>query len=136
MIKAVIFDFYGVLYLEGTHFNEELLEYIRSQLKSKYKIGIISNSSGREINELLSVGDKALFDVMVFSGQLDVAKPHPDIYKIAAQKLGVQPEDCVFVDDDDYRAAGAQAAGMQGIVYQNFNQFKEELAGLVSNTNN
>ncbi len=131
LIKAVIFDFYGVLYLDGRRLNDELLEYIR-QLKPKFKIGMISNSSGREINSLLSPNDRALFDELVFSGQVEVAKPHPGIYELAAERLGVKTGECVYIDDDDYRAEGAVKAGMKGLVYQNFNQFKREISYLIS----
>ena len=53
------------------------------------------------------------FDVAVFSCELGVAKPDPTIYRVAAERLGVDPAECVFVGDGaDGELAGAAAVGM------------------------
>lgn len=132
MIKAIIFDFFGVVFLYGERVNEELMRHINKNLKPKYKIGMISNSSGRSISELLSDEQKKIFDIMVFSAEVGVAKPHPEIYEIAAKRLGVLEAECIYVDDDDFRVAGAKNTGMHGIIYKNFNQMKAELEVLLS----
>ena len=44
-------------------------------------------------------------------------KPAPDVYLLAASRLGVRPEDCVVVEDSPAGAAAALAAGMRAIVY-------------------
>jgi putative hydrolase of the HAD superfamily len=46
------------------------------------------------------IGLENLFDVMVFSCDVGVAKPDEKIYKIALEKLGVKPEECLFIGDD------------------------------------
>ena len=51
MIKAIIFDFYGVIDLGGLP-NKPLLEIIKHDLKPRYKIGILSNA-GRDLNQLI-----------------------------------------------------------------------------------
>ncbi|MEU6206367.1 HAD-IA family hydrolase [Micromonospora musae] len=53
------------------------------------------------------------FDVAVFSCDVGLAKPDPAIYHLAAERLGVRPEECVFVGDGaDGELAGAAAVGM------------------------
>jgi putative hydrolase of the HAD superfamily len=53
------------------------------------------------------------FDVAVFSCEVGVAKPDPAIYRVAAERLGVDPAACVFVGDGaDGELAGAAAVGM------------------------
>ncbi len=126
MIKAIIFDFYGVVEQQGQP-NKQLLDFIRQKLKPSHKIGLLSNSSGQGMPEFFSDKDELLFDDMVFSGQVGVAKPNPEIYKIAANKLGVEPIECIYIDDDDYRVEGAKVASMQAILYENFDQMKTEL---------
>jgi FMN hydrolase / 5-amino-6-(5-phospho-D-ribitylamino)uracil phosphatase len=55
-----------------------------------------------------------LFDVMVFSSELPVAKPHPDIFRAVLDRLGgPPPEDCLFVGDRMFEdISGAQGVGM------------------------
>lgn len=130
MKKAIIFDFFGVLESHGQP-NAQLLDYIRQKLKRGHKIGLLSNSSGQGMPEFFSDKDELLFDDMVFSGQVGVAKPNPEIYKIVAKKLGVEPIECIYIDDDDYRVEGAKVAGMQTILYENFNQTKTDLEALL-----
>jgi putative hydrolase of the HAD superfamily len=47
-----------------------------------------------------------------------MAKPEPRIYALAAQRLGLPPEECVFVDDLEANVNAAREAGMQGICYR------------------
>jgi epoxide hydrolase-like predicted phosphatase len=56
-----------------------------------------------------------LFDVIVLSGTLGIRKPDPRIYVIAAERLGVAPERCVFVDDLGGNLKPAKALGMATI---------------------
>ena len=53
------------------------------------------------------------FDVAVFSCDVGLAKPDPAIYRLAAERLGVAPAECVFVGDGaDGELVGAAAVGM------------------------
>jgi putative hydrolase of the HAD superfamily len=58
-----------------------------------------------------------LFDAMVFSSELPVAKPHPDIFRAVLDRLGgPAPTDCLFVGDRMFEdISGAQSVGMQTI---------------------
>ena len=57
----------------------------------------------------------AMFDLTVISGEVGLRKPDPEIYLLAASRLGVRPEECVFVDDLRPNAAAAAALGMVGV---------------------
>lgn len=132
MIKAIIFDFFNVLEHKGQS-NEQLLAYIKAKLKPKYKIGIISNSSGNAIRQILA-GQLQLFDDLIVSAEVGLFKPQSEIYGLAAKRLKLQPRECVYIDDDDYRVSGALKAGMKGIIYQNFAQMQKELEQLLELT--
>jgi putative hydrolase of the HAD superfamily len=56
------------------------------------------------------------FDVEVYSCSEEVAKPDPRVFVLAADRLGVAPEACVFVDDHVENLAGAEEAGMTGVL--------------------
>ncbi len=128
MIKAIIFDFFGVLEQNGEP-NQALLDFIRDGLKPKYKIGLVSNSSGAGLKRLLGE-DLKLFDDVVISEEVRLYKPEPEIYELAARRLGTKPAECLYVDNHDYRVAGAEATGMPGLVYKGFSQLKNELEKL------
>jgi putative hydrolase of the HAD superfamily len=130
MIKAVIFDFFGVLEKDGKP-NQQLLDYIQNKLKPKYKIGIISNALADFISEILPKEDLKLFDDIVISHQVGVAKPEPAIYEIALGNLGVRADEVVFIDDIELYCIAARTLGMQAIVYENFEQMKKSLEKIV-----
>ncbi len=78
-------------------------------------VGLISNSWG------LGIYDRAptdLFDATVISGDVGLHKPQPEIYRLACERLGAQPADCVFVDDLRENINGAEAVGMTGLLHR------------------
>ncbi|MEU3452355.1 HAD family hydrolase [Micromonospora sp. NPDC006766] len=78
-----------------------------------HPLGLISNATA-ETAEAWPAGPLARrFDAAVFSCEVGVAKPDPAIYRAAAERLGVDASDCVFVGDGaDGELAGARAAGL------------------------
>jgi putative hydrolase of the HAD superfamily len=47
-----------------------------------------------------------------------VHKPKPEIFLLAAERLGIEPGDCVFVDDLRENVAGAEAVGMTAVLHR------------------
>lgn len=118
-------------YTEEYQPNSELLDYIRSRLKSSYKLGIISNSGADWVEKIIG-DDNELFDDIVLSYQSGRTKPDPKIYKLSAENLSVKPEECVFIDDIKSYCEGAEKVGMKAIWYQGFNGFKNELEKILA----
>jgi putative hydrolase of the HAD superfamily len=57
-----------------------------------------------------------LVDVAVFSSEVGLRKPDPAIYRYCCERLGVEPEDCLFCGDGAYgELSGAEALGMRAI---------------------
>lgn len=67
------------------------------------------DEEGRE----LSVRIMAIFDHVIESAKAGIRKPEPRIYEMMCEALGVQPEECVFVDDLGVNLKPAKAMGMQ-----------------------
>jgi len=111
--------------------NEPLLAYIR-QLKPRYKIGFLSNSSSDWVASIFTKQQTALFDDITLSFEVGLVKPSPQIYELAARRLEVEPEQCVFVDDQERYTAAAEDVGMQGICYQDFEQCKADLERILA----
>lgn len=113
--------------LGDTPANEQLLSYIRDELKPRFKIGFLSNAGDDWTDELFKPEQKALFDDIVLSYAYGMAKPDERIYLLSAKNLGVLPGDCVFVDDIRRYCDGAVEAGMHAVQYNDFSQFKKEI---------
>jgi putative hydrolase of the HAD superfamily len=116
--------------LGGNKPNKPLLSIIR-RLKINYKISILSNSSMDFPREFLDTEDIELFDDIILSYRYGVVKPDPEIYKIAAARLKVEPEECIFIDDSIGHIQGAESVGMRGIYYKDFAQLEKDLEGLL-----
>ena len=55
-------------------------------------------------------------------------KPEPDVYRHAADELGVDPAECVAVEDSTHGVASATAAGMTRIGYRGVDAKERDLA--------
>lgn len=119
-------------FIDDNQPNAELFRYIRSHLKAKYKIGMLSNAGDNWLEELFSSNDLELFDDIVLSYKHGLTKPSSDIYLLAAARLEVKPAECVFIDDLEKHVNGARATGMKAVLYQDFEQMKQELEKLIS----
>jgi putative hydrolase of the HAD superfamily len=99
------------------HGNTELLEYARG-LRGRYRTGIISNSFvGAREREQERYGITDLVDAVVYSHEVGVGKPDPRIYRLACQRLGVTPQETIFLDDAPECVAGAADVGLLAIQF-------------------
>ena len=73
----------------------------------------------------------ALFDEIVESSVVGVRKPEPRFYEIACERLGVEPSECVFLDDLGINLKPARAMGMQTIKVVDPDVALEELEAIV-----
>ena len=85
-------------------------------LKEKYKIGLASSSSAKEIDFILTkLKIKKYFDIITSGEFVKKSKPEPDIYLETASKLVVKPENCLVFEDAVNGVKAAKAAGMKCI---------------------
>ncbi len=112
--------------------NQQLVEYLKS-LKPSYKIGLLSNVGDSLFDALfLKEEQEEFFDATVLSSSIGEIKPHPGAYEAIAEKLGVQPEECVMIDDIVANCEGAHQVGMQAIHFENNDQTKQQLKQLLA----
>jgi putative hydrolase of the HAD superfamily len=69
-----------------------------------------------------------LFDVLVVSGVVGVQKPDPDIYRLVLKRLGLHPQETIFVDDFTRNIEAAQELGMQTLHFRAGMDWKGELS--------
>jgi HAD superfamily hydrolase (TIGR01509 family) len=106
--------------------NQQLFDYLKI-LKSKYKLGLLSNISDDYLHQIFKPEQLSLFDGIELSYKTGVIKPQPGAYENAARRLGFSVEECIMIDDQQRNVTGARDAGMAAILYGNFRQFKTDL---------
>lgn len=94
----------------GSGPDEPMIEAVRAVRQAGVRTALISNSWGtrRYPHELLS----ELFDGIVISGEVGIRKPAPEMYRLGAERIGVAPARCVFVDDLPFNLEPAAELGM------------------------
>jgi len=138
-IRAVIFDLGGVLIdidwmryrkdeqlsvqeiglypYDYERLNADLAQFV-VDLRPHYKTATICNGGSREaFNRKFRLGE--LVDLMIFDGEEGIAKPDVRIYQLALMRLGVQPDEVVFVDDKESNLEAAQRLGMHTVHFKN-----------------
>src|SRR3954454_3376513 len=87
-------------------------------LRPRYRTGILSNSAdGARREEQRRYGFDQLVDVIVYSHEVGLAKPDPAVFRLTEERLGVLPEEIVFVDDHEPHVRAAEALGWHGVVH-------------------
>ena len=112
----------------GSAPDERMLTAVAQVRAGGIRTGLISNSWGtrRYDRQLL----RQLFDGVVISGEVGIRKPAPEIYSMGAQRIGVPPAACVFVDDLPFNLEPAQELGMATIHHTQAEQTIAELERL------
>lgn len=114
--------------------NTKLLSYI-AELKTTYKIGLLSNIASNWIRDsFLNEEEQALFDDMTFSYDVGTTKPDPRIFQLSCERLGVEPNEAIMIDDVESYCRSAEQAGMKAVVYEDFEQCRQKLEQLLRHT--
>jgi len=100
----------------GLRPDDTMIGAVEAARAAGLKTGLISNSWGLGVYERAPVD---IFDKAVISGDVGMHKPEPEIYLLACERLGVEPADCVFVDDLRENVTGAERVGMTAILHRN-----------------
>ena len=97
--------------------NTELIDYFVG-LRPRYRTGIISNSFvGAREREQERYGFEDLCELIVYSHEEGVEKPDPELYEITCERMGLQPQEAVFLDDLEENIVAANELGFQGVLF-------------------
>jgi HAD superfamily hydrolase (TIGR01509 family) len=111
---------------------EPMAAAVRGARAAGIRTGLVSNSWSTSHYDRDLLGE--LFDAVVISAEVGLHKPQPEIYLLAAQRLGETPQRCVFVDDLRENCAGAEAVGMAAVLHRDAGQTIARLQELLGFT--
>lgn len=85
-------------------------------------VGILTNNTSRLRGDLARLGLDQ-FDAVINSAEVGMVKPEPSIYRFAAARLGLPPEDILFVDDKNLNVLAARRVGMYAEKFTDIQSF-------------
>ena len=89
-----------------------VIEAVAAARRQGVRCGLLSNSWGHRYDRSRW---EELFDATVISGEVGIRKPDPEIYALAAERLGLPPQEIVFVDDIQHNLPPAEEIGMSTV---------------------
>jgi putative hydrolase of the HAD superfamily len=113
----------------GVRPDEEMQAAVRRARAAGIRTGLITNSMGDTVYDRSTFD--VLFDGVVVSGEVGLHKPQPEIFLLGAERAGVEPGACVFVDDLRENCEGAEAVGMTSILHRGAGRTLPELERLL-----
>jgi len=119
-------------FFAGDRADTSLIDFLRS-LRPERKVCLISNAWSGLRAFIKGQKFDDVFEAMIISAEVGVAKPDPAIYRLALEKLGAKPEESVFVDDVLVNVEAARSIGMNTIQFIQPERALEELKQLLSN---
>ena len=84
----------------------------RLRAAGRVKLGLLSNASSGWTERLRARGVAGLFDDVVVSADVGLAKPDPEVFRLAARRLGVEPTACLMIDDQPQHLESARRVGL------------------------
>jgi putative hydrolase of the HAD superfamily len=122
--EGIVTRLFGAMSLEP-----DMIELVRGLRSSGLKTALLSNSWGLASypRDLLA----ELFEVTVISGEVGMRKPDPAIFRLTAERIGVSPESCVFVDDHPGHLKAAMDEGMRTVLHRTPRETIAEIEELV-----
>ena len=119
--KQLVDDHYkyieNILFTTGPRkmpYIEELLKYLK---ESNYKVAVASSSNMNHIiNNMEKTGLKKYIDEFASGAEVENGKPAPDVFSLAAERLGVKPEECLVLEDSKAGVIAGSSAGAKVIM--------------------
>ena len=119
--KQLVDDHYkyieNILFTTGPRkmpYIEELLKYLK---ESNYKVAVASSSNmDHIINNMEKTGLKKYIDEFASGAEVENGKPAPDVFLLAAERLGVKPEECLVLEDSKAGVIASSSAGAKVIM--------------------
>jgi putative hydrolase of the HAD superfamily len=106
-----------------------MLDAVRSAHAQGVRTGLISNSWGIHRYDPTMLAE--LFDGVVLSARERMRKPDPQMYVLGAERIGLAPEQCLFVDDLPHNLAPAAELGMATVLHRTADESIPQIEALL-----
>lgn len=106
--------------------NQKLIDFIKSDLKGKFKVGLLTNIPKSLIERILKQ-ELDLFDFKFISSELKLIKPDKRIFELAVSRVGCPAGEILFIDDGQKNIEVAQELGINAILYGNLSQLLKDI---------
>jgi putative hydrolase of the HAD superfamily len=117
-------------FFAGDIVDRTILEFLRS-LRGTHKTGLISNAWSDLRDFIVREKMDDAFEHIIISAEVGVAKPEPEIFRIALEQAGVSPNEAVFVDDFYTNIEGCEKVGIRGIHFKDAASAMQQLKQLL-----
>lgn len=109
--------------------NEPVARLVGYLKRAGFTLVLGSNTNGLHATQFREqfASTLAHFDHLILSHEVGHLKPSPSFYRACAAAAGVEPEECVFIDDLAENVEGARAAGLAAIHFTSFPRLLVEL---------
>jgi putative hydrolase of the HAD superfamily len=105
----------------------EVAAFLAGARRRGLPVVLVTNATTRLEADLARLGIGDHVDHVVNSAREGVAKPDPRIYRIAADRAGVPPAGCLFVDDGRVNVEAARSLGMTAVLFDGPESLRELL---------
>lgn len=104
-------------------------EFLRSIKEKGLTTAVASSSDYKLINLILDrLKIAKYFDSVTSGSDVKRGKPSPDVFLLAAERIGIEPAECLVVEDSENGVKAAKAAGMKVLGYINPTSGKQNLS--------
>ncbi|MBN1120139.1 MAG: HAD family phosphatase [Anaerolineae bacterium] len=105
------------------------MDALLRELQPVCRLAVLSNTSRQGFAGYLVQrrGFGGLFDKVISSAEVGFAKPEPEIYQIALDRLHIQPKQALFIDDLKRNTDAAETLGIPSIVFTTADALREDL---------
>jgi HAD superfamily hydrolase (TIGR01509 family) len=116
-----------VEFAQNERFNHEVISYIE-ELKEKYLIALLSNAESDYLRNILSEHElDSLFDLVLISSEVGMAKPDKEMFELALDKLGVTAGETIFIDDQQKNIDAAEKIGIRSIRFEDVDTLRKAM---------
>ena len=116
--------------LDSFTLNPDMVELLK-QVSKSHKTALLCNASSPIVAPVIVANDLTeYFNEIIFSSDIQMAKPEPRIYQLALRRLNVTAEEAIFIDDRAINIDGAAGEGITALLYTTFPELQQQLAKL------
>ncbi|OGY90991.1 MAG: hypothetical protein A3B31_01580 [Candidatus Komeilibacteria bacterium RIFCSPLOWO2_01_FULL_53_11] len=107
--------------------HSNMLRLVDALRKNGYKVGLLSNNTLKAAKHIRATGLVDHFDVCVISAEVGMSKPDPKIFEYFFSRLGVSPEEAIFIDDAEKSLSTASEVGYHPVFFDSYEGLIHEL---------